>query len=147
MFHAPQHAQARTAPVHAGVHNQHGRSTTAAPAFAKVQPKTKRPIPKELQEELTQLLCLVARERLFLYMHCLIFLSMNLFGFWLSMRAYNGYIGDEITKGIIALTPLMFINTVALACLAPIKGTKREIARLKEKLSYVRFQIEYHNLF
>jgi hypothetical protein len=46
-----------------------------------------------------------------------------------------------------AFTPLFFINSIALACLSPIKGTKREIARLKEKLTYVKFQVEYQNLF
>jgi hypothetical protein len=54
--------------------------------------------------------------------------------------------GDEVTKFIMALTPLTFINFVALSCLAPIKGTRREIARLLEKKQYVQFQMEYSNL-
>lgn len=144
-FHAPQQ---QAAPVHAGIQHVVQQKAVTAPSFAQVQKnRAKRPVPKELQEELGKLLCLLARERLFLYMHCVIFLVLNATGIFLSTRAYHGYIGDEITKTIIAMTPLMFINTIALACLSPIKGTKREIARLKEKLSYVRFQIEYHNVF
>lgn len=119
------------------------RAPQKAPSFAK--PKTD--VPQELKEELAKLIVLLARERLFLYMHCGIFLSANLFGFYIAMRAYNGYIGDEMTKLLMALTPLLFINAIALCCLAPIKGTKREIARLKEKLTYVKFQIEYRNVF
>ncbi len=119
------------------------RAPQKAPSFAK--PKTD--VPQELKEELAKLIVLLARERIFLYMHCGIFLSANLFGFYIAMRAYNGYIGDEMTKLLMSLTPLLFINAIALACLAPIKGTKREIARLKEKLTYVKFQIEYRNVF
>jgi hypothetical protein len=119
------------------------RAPQKAPSFAK--PKTE--VSQELKEELAKLIVLLARERIFLYMHCGIFLTANLFGFYVAMRCYNGYIGDEMTKLIMSLTPLLFINAVALACLAPIKGTKREIARLKEKLTYVKFQIEYRNVF
>lgn len=100
-----------------------------------------------MKDEINNLVCLLLRERLFLFIHWGIFLSMNLLGLYLSLTAYNGYNGDELTKSVIAMTPLMFINTIALACLAPIKGTKREIARLRERLSYVRFQVEYHNMF
>jgi hypothetical protein len=119
------------------------RAPQKAPTFAK--PKTE--VSQELKEELAKLIVLLARERIFLYMHCGIFLTANLFGFYIAMRAYNGYIGDEMTKLLMSLTPLLFINAIALACLAPIKGTKREIARLKEKLTYVKFQIEYRNVF
>ncbi len=119
------------------------RAPQKAPSFAK--PKTD--VPQELKEELAKLIVLLARERIFLYMHCGIFLTANLFGFYVAMRCYNGYIGDEMTKLIMSLTPLLFINAIALLCLAPIKGTKREIARLKEQLTYVKFQIEYRNVF
>ena len=43
-------------------------------------------------------------------------------------------------------TPLMFINIPVLMSLVPINGTRKEIAKLKEKLSYVRFQIEFNHL-
>jgi hypothetical protein len=117
------------------------------PSFAQVSSKISTEVPNELREEINNLVCLLLRERMFLFIHWGIFLSMNLLGLFLSITAYNGYNGDELTKSVIAMTPLMFINTIALACLAPIKGTKREIARLRERLSYVRFQVEYHNMF
>jgi hypothetical protein len=121
------------------VHEAH-----AAPAFAHVK---EHQIPKELQQELGMLMLILARERLFLYMHCIVFLAINIFGFWFSLKAYNGYNCDEITKGVIALTPLLFINSIALACIVPIKGTRREIARLKERITYTRYRIEYHGIF
>ena len=94
-----------------------------------------------------QLIVLLARERLFLYMHCFIFLSMNLTGFYFALTAYHGFIGDELTRFVVALIPMTVINLLALACLIPIKGTKREIARLKERISHVRFQIDYRSFF
>jgi hypothetical protein len=115
-----------------------------APNFAHV--KANAEIPKELSEELGGTIVLLARERIFLYMHCLLFLAINLFGFWLSMKIYNGYDCDELTRGVISLTPLFYINSVALVCLVPIKGTKREIGRLKERITFLRYRIEYRNL-
>jgi hypothetical protein len=114
-----------------------------APKF--VKPQTD--VPVELKQELGKLIVMLARERMFLYFQVCCFLAVNLFGFYLAMRAYNEYLGDDVTKFIISLTPMMFINTLALVILCPIKGTKREIARLKEKLSYLKFQIDYRNVF
>jgi hypothetical protein len=119
------------------------RTPIAAPKF--VKPHTE--VPLELKQELGKLIVLLARERMFLYFQVACFLAINMIGFYLAMRAYNEYAGDEVTKFIISLTPMMFINTLALVILCPIKGTKREIARLKEKLSYVKFQIDYRNVF
>ncbi len=116
-----------------------------APGFAAVSNKI-RQIRPEIREELGKMIVLLARERLFLYMHCLIFLAINFFGFWLSIKAHNEYNADELTKTVIALTPLMFINCMGLVCLAPIKGTKQEISRLKERISYLKAQIEYQNV-
>ena len=104
-------------------------------------------VPKELQDELGKLIVLLARERVFLYLHCSVFLSLNLFGFWSALKAYHDFVCDDLTKFIMALTPLMFINSLALFFLSPIKGTKREIARLKERVSYVRFQMDYNSFF
>lgn len=89
---------------------------------------------------------LLARERLFLYMHWLIFLAVNLFGLWMALKCYNEYLGDEMTKIMMGSTPLLYINSCALMCIVPILGTRKEIARLKEKLNYVNFQIEYNHL-
>lgn len=121
------------------------RAHEPAPRFAKVAPKITHVDPA-LRAELAKNILLLARERMFLYMHCLFFLVINLFGFWLSLKAYNEYNADELTKTVIALTPLMFINTLGLVCLSPIKGTKLEISRLKEKIKYIRVQIEYRNI-
>ncbi|MGH9548539.1 MAG: hypothetical protein ACRD3W_04155, partial [Terriglobales bacterium] len=144
----------RTQPVmhthempHVAPPEEHASKKQQAPKFAQVGATQKRDIPPEVRAEFTKLLCLLARERLFLIMHCLIFVTLNLTGLSLSLHAYNGFIGDDMTRSVMALTPLFFINTVALACLAPIKGTKREIARIKERIKFVRIQIEYRNLF
>lgn len=105
--------------------------------------KKKRRINPELSAELGGLLTLLLRERIFLVIHCIIFLLVNLFGFSLSIECYTGYIGDEATKIVMAMTPLMFINTIGLACMSPIRGTKKEIARIKEKIQYVRFRMDF----
>jgi hypothetical protein len=116
------------------------------PNFAKVNPQLQHVDPT-LKAELDKQEVLLARERFFLYTHCIIFLCVNLFGFWLSLKAYNEYNADELTKGIISLTPLLFINSVALVTLSPIKNTKQQIHRLKEKIKFLRIQIEYRNIF
>lgn len=101
---------------------------------------------EELRAEANKLMVLLARERIFLYMHWLIFLGLNLWGFWLALKCYNEYLGDEMTKLMMGSTPLLYINSCALMCIVPILGTRKEIARLKEKLHYVKFQIEYSHL-
>lgn len=121
------------------------QSAERAPNFASVAPQITHVDPA-LRAEITKHVVLLARERLFLYLHCLNFLIINLFGFWLSLKAYNEYNADELTKTVIALTPLMFINSIGLVCLAPIRGTKIEIARLKEKIKFLRVQIEFRNI-
>lgn len=129
--------------------NQHAAQSQTgnqrAIKFAAVAPQITHVDPA-LNAELAKNMMLLARERMFLYLHCINFLCINAFGFWLSLKAYNEYNADELTKTVIALTPLMFINSLGLVCLSPIKGTKREIARLKEKIKYIRVQIEYRNI-
>ena len=118
----------------------------AVPNFVPVAP---RPVPAavaHLNEEESKLTVLLVRERLFLYMHWLIFLSANIFGLWLTLKCYHEYMADEMTRIMMACTPLMYINLLALVCLVPIKGTRRSIAGLKEKLNYVKFQREYNHL-
>lgn len=124
----------------------HGVQHAEIPAFAQVSPQMKKAIPPEIKKEYGNITTLLARERFFLIAHYLLFLSANLFGFWVSIKAYNGLYADEVTRVVIALFPLFFINTVALGCLWTIKGTKAEIARLKERLTYLHYQIEYINL-
>ena len=117
------------------------------PAFAQVNKQMSKAIPPQLKKEYRKLTTLLARERFFLLSHYLIFLVVNLFGFWVSMKAYEGlFYADKISRALMALFPLFFINCVALGSLAPIKGTKHEITRLKERLTYLHYQIEYINL-
>jgi hypothetical protein len=100
-------------------------------------------IPKELLQELGDLLTLLVRERLFLYSHCTCFVVLTCIGVWLSLKVYNGFVGDEVTRVILSLTPLLFINCTTLGIIAPIMGTKREIQKLKYRLLLVRHRIEY----
>lgn len=122
------------------------RTNPDAPTFARVKQKNQQQIPTELKEEIGKLVVSLAKQRLFLLMHWCIFLGLNLTGLLIACKAYNGYIGDEMTKCVMAFTPMFFINSIALACLSPIKGTKREVARLQERLTYMRFQVEYLNM-
>ncbi len=124
--------------------NPNASKDKSVPQFAHVSGgKKKRRVNPELTAELGGLLALLLRERIFLVIHCIIFLVVNLFGFSLSIECYTGYIGDEATKIVMAMTPLLFINTVGLACMSPIKGTKKEIARIKEKIQYLRFRMDH----
>jgi hypothetical protein len=107
---------------------------------------TRRDISPELKGEISNVLCGLAREKVFLVFHWCVFLGMNFLGLFLAFTAYNQYIGDELTKCVMGFTPIFFINSIALACLAPIKGTKREIERLREKLKYLKYQVEYQTL-
>lgn len=101
---------------------------------------------ESIQSELARLYVLLARERLFLYMHWLIFLGTNLLGFWMSMKCYMDFIGDEMSKLMMASTPFIFINSIALCCLVPIKGTREEIMHLKERIEHLRFKLEFGHL-
>lgn len=101
---------------------------------------------QQLQEELNKILVMLARERVFLYIHLLTFLAINLFGCWVAWKCYFDFIGDEMSKMMIASTPFLFINSLALMMLIPIKGTRSEIAQLKERLSHARFNLEFGHL-
>lgn len=117
---------------------------TNAPSFAK---QKKALVPVELIDELKSLNTALLREQLFLIFHWSIFLVSNLIGFAFSMKCYFQFHGDEMSKIMMALTPLTFINLVAFACLSPIKGTRAEIARIKERIKFVKIKIEYRNIF
>jgi hypothetical protein len=116
------------------------------PSFAKVVRKNKRPVKPELITERNKLRLLLARERLFLYMHWGIFVGVQVIGIHFAHRCYNDYIADEMTRIMMASTPLMYINLTGLVSLSVIKGTRKEIAKLKERLTYVLFQIEFNHL-
>jgi hypothetical protein len=110
-----------------------------------------RPVPAadaaNVPEEIARCQLLLWRERVLLIIHWLIYLSLNLGGIALAVQCYSGFIGDVLTKLWMAGTPLMFINTSALLCFLPIKGTRREIFRLKNRLAYLRFKQEYNHLW
>ncbi len=126
--------------------NEQRAKVAGMPAFAQVSPQLRRPISPELKKEYGKVSCLLVRERMFLTLHCLTFLIANLIGLWSAFTAYNGLVADEVTRGVVAFIPLFFINTVAFGALVPIKGTRREISRLKERMTYLHYQIEYTNL-
>ncbi len=123
-----------------------GQTHEPVPTFAPVSPRHVRAPNNEQRAEAARLMILLARERLFLYFHWLGFLVVNIVGFWIACKCYNEYLGDDLTKLMIGMTPLLYINCLALLFIIPICGTKKEIARLKERLNYVRFQIEYSHL-
>jgi hypothetical protein len=119
----------------------------AALNFASLGTKTRR-VSKALINEMHFLQASLIRERAFLMMHVCIYIVANCFGLYLAQMCYHGYHGgDEVTKMLMALTPLTFINAVALSCFAPINGTRREINRIKERMQHVKVQMEIGDMF
>ncbi len=114
------------------------------PTFARVKQETQNA--GEINSEVSKTMVLLARERIFLYAHLLTFLAINLFGCWIALKCYYDFIGDEMSKIMIASTPFLFINSLALLVIIPIKGTRSEIARLKERLSHAKFKLDYGHL-
>lgn len=134
-------------PEHAGLIDQSNFTVPdRVPNFARMGAPVENPRNKELNSEASKIMVLLARERVFLYMHWIGFIAINIFGCWIAWKCYADFIGDEMSKTMIASTPFLFINSVALLFLVPIKGTRGEIARLKERLSCVRFNIEFGHL-
>lgn len=134
-------------PVKDGVdYTPTSQGSAPAPGFVRKGATRRRAVPEELVREMQSLNALLLREHLFLVMHWTIFVIANMIGFWLAIQCYSGMVGDEVTRIIMALTPLTFINAVALACLAPIRGTRREISRIREKMQSTRVQIEFSNI-
>jgi DNA-directed RNA polymerase subunit RPC12/RpoP len=118
----------------------------SAPSFAEVHTHQVTEAPQELRDELDKLFAFLTRERFFLCFHYLVFVSMSMFGFCLSLKTYTEFNADEVSKMVIAAVPFAVINLLALLCFSPIRGTKIEIARLKERITYVRYKIEYWGL-
>lgn len=121
-------------------------STFTPPTFAQVTPTQPPAISEELKSEAAKLLMQLARERILLLFHFTLFVGTNILGCYLALKCYNEFIGDELTKIMIASTPFLYINSLSLLCIILIKGTRKEIARLKERISYVRFKIEFGHL-
>lgn len=139
MVAAPHYAAPADPPVTA-------QAPTNLPGFAVPKAGRNEQRNAELSGELSKIMILLARERIFLYSQIIIFILINLFGCWVALKCYNDFIGDEMSKMMIASTPFLFINSLALIMIVPIKGTRAEIARLKERLSYVHFNLEFGHL-
>ena len=129
-----------------GYLNQQRAQVAGLPNFAQVSPQMRKAISPQLKQEYCKVITLLARERIFLVMHYTLFLLANLFGFWCAYTAYTGLNADEVTRMVVAFIPLLCINALAFACFVCINGTKREISRLKERVTYLHYQIEYVNL-
>ena len=114
------------------------------PTFAR--PKVRNSVDPAMSKELGSLLVLLMRERVFLIMHWTIFVTLSLIGFALAMKCYTEFHGDDMSKLMMAITPMLFINLSALVCLTPIKGTKREIERIQEKIAYLKFSVRFKHL-
>lgn len=122
------------------------QAPAAPPSFAFVQQTQAPAISNELRAEAAKLIMQLARERVLLLIHFALFIGLNLLGCWFALKCYHEFIGDEMSKIMMAMTPFLFINSIALLCITLIKGTRREIARLKERISYVKFKIEFGHL-
>lgn len=117
----------------------------STPAFAKNK-RQNRSIPPEMRAEMASLMAAELRERIFLVLHYIVFLVTNMIGLFITVKCYVEFAGDELAKMMIAATPLMFINLVALCGLVPIKGTKKEIARIKERMTYLKLAMEFDSI-
>ncbi len=116
------------------------------PSFASLPASHLMPVDPKLKAEAIKIMVLLARGRLFLYMHWFLFLVISLIGFWVAHLCWTQYLGDCMSKLMMACTPLIFINLLALMFIVPICATRKEIARLKERLSYAYFKMEYQHL-
>lgn len=113
----------------------------ATPSFAK-NARQNKALPPEMVAEMGGLMASLVREQIFLLLHWLVFVVVSLIGLWIATICYVEFAGDELSKLMMASTPLMFINLTALTSLVPIKGTKREIARINERMTYLKFAME-----
>jgi hypothetical protein len=120
-------------------------SDSHVPKFAHVS-RVNPELARQRQVELAKLMVLLARERLFLLFHFGVWLCVNLIGFWMSLKCYNEFIGDEMTKIMIGCSPFWVFNILGLTCLVPIRGTRKSIARLKEQIAHARFVVDYGHL-
>ncbi|HIA51407.1 MAG TPA: zinc ribbon domain-containing protein [Candidatus Melainabacteria bacterium] len=119
------------------------RCTNEMPLFARAQFADMTP---KVKAEINSIMSALFRERFLLILNTIVLLGVNLFGFSLSLKAYTEFNGDEMTKLIIAFTPFLFVNGVGFVAMIPIRGTKREIYRLQQRLQFLRAQMEYTHL-
>lgn len=130
---------------------QHGELAQQAansdlPGFAQIPAERLKLINPKLQEaEQTKILTLI-REHIFLYFHWLVFLFFSAVGIGLGVKCYVEFVGDAVTRLMMAAIPPLFINTTACTALICVNGTRNKIHRLKEELHHIRLQIEYEYL-
>lgn len=148
------HAQSSLQPAIAGAGSETVTPQTTAfermqlggqtPAFARAHYENASP---KVIAEIRSIMSALARERTILLVNTVVLVCVNLFGFWLSMKCYTEFIGDDVAKFIIALVPFLFVNCVGCVAMIPIRGTKREIYRLNEKLKVLKATMDYGHLW
>jgi len=119
------------------------RCTNEIPRFARAQFADITP---KVKAEINQIMSALFRERFLLILNTIVLLGVNLFGFFLSIKAYTEFIGDDVAKLVIAFTPFLFVNSIGFITMIPIRGTKREIYRLQQRLQFLRAQMDYSHL-
>lgn len=100
----------------------------------------------ELEAEIFNLSAQIFKEQIYLIFHWCLFLTVHAFGLFIALKCYSEFIGDDLSRLIMAMTPLIFINLVGLVAIVPIKKTKRQIGLLQQKMTYAKLKIEYENL-
>lgn len=131
---------------HAKFCGECGSETITVPSFAGLKGHVPTRIEPALAAELRDLDYNMFRQKVFLMIHLGAFLLLNLTGVGLAIKCYLGVCGDEGTKLALALIPMFYINLCALVFLAYIKGTKTEMQILRQKISRIRFKIEYGSI-
>lgn len=123
-----------------------GSETITVPNFAGLKGHIPLKVEPALASELKDLDFNMFRQRVFLIIHTCAFLALNLTGVALAIKCYMGVWGDEGTKLALALIPMFYINLCALVFLSYIKGTRKEMQILRQKISRIRFKIEYGSI-
>ena len=117
------------------------------PRFAHIPTQAGGDERKRLEEETQRLIFLLARTRILLYLNCLAFLIVNLFGLALAFACHSQFIGDGFSKCAFAGISILFVNCPAMLFILPINLARREIAILKQKIHYSLFKLEFRHLF
>jgi hypothetical protein len=131
---------------HAKFCSECGSETMTVPTFAELKGHIPIKVEPALAAELKELDFNMFRQKVFLGIHVGSFLLLNLTGVVLAIKCYLGVYGDEGTKLALALIPMFYINLCALVFLSYIKGTRTEMQILRQKISRIRFKIEYGSI-
>ena len=147
--HAAQaNAQSQASQGQARHLNQQSNSVApnAVPSFAQVPTTPVSAKDIELHRQASRLIVLLTREKFFLYVQWAMFVITSLTGLFISYKCYSDFQCDHFTKMVMSSIPFVLINMLGLAWLDPICRTKQEIVGIKEKLSSIKFKIEYGHL-